>query len=615
MKKKSSLLGNGTMNHNLGFSLVEVIVVIGIMSLLTLGGAELFRINFSKQQSVAKGFQMENLHEEIRVFLSKDEDCTASFAGIDPTTTVNITALKRAGPPVTNSQYVSNALLGDNHVYLTSMKIDGTKYIASSTPFTAEVPIEIQYKKNGKDIGMTDYKRTIVLKLKLDPAGTGLIQSCVSKAKTTDGLWRQTLTSPPGQTNIFYSSGTVSVGTTTPNDGANLHIHNETSQGSLLVSGNSDAGQTWSAVYLSDGNANNKSAASNGWVTAFKRNALGGTVPNRLEFNYQGRSAGSWQSLDIVNSLTMIPPNPPTTPWSRVTIGGATSDPNVMLHVFNRSHQGQLTVAGAGEATGGSNTWAALYLQDQNSANQADASNGWVFGYKKSVGNSDSEHLAIAYTIRPSGTYTMSQRPALILGPGSGTGGWVGVATVPTAPLDVGGDTLIRGRMTVQSTLNVSGNLTVNSPSTFNGNVTVNGTVTATSDRRLKTDIKPLGQGTLEKVLNLQGVSYLRREPANSSQQKREIGFVAQEVEKIFPEFVETNSNGFKSVNYSQIVAAIVEGMKGLDQKSNQCQAEQKQMKTELQNLRRENDEIKQQIQELKKLMISLEEKTKQQSK
>jgi hypothetical protein len=37
---------------------------------------------------------------------------------------------------------------------------------------------------------------------------------------------------------------------------------------------------------------------------------------------------------------------------------------------------------------------------------------------------------------------------------------------------------------------------------------------------------------------------------------------IAQEVENILPELVETNSNGIKSVNYSNMVGLLIEAIK-----------------------------------------------------
>ena len=81
------------------------------------------------------------------------------------------------------------------------------------------------------------------------------------------------------------------------------------------------------------------------------------------------------------------------------------------------------------------------------------------------------------------------------------------------------------------------------------------------SDVRLKKDIKPL-QDNLIKVLKLNAVSYFwkdaKREHIN------QIGFIAQEVEKIFPDLVKTDNEGNKSLNYSHFVAPLTEATKEL---------------------------------------------------
>ncbi len=92
------------------------------------------------------------------------------------------------------------------------------------------------------------------------------------------------------------------------------------------------------------------------------------------------------------------------------------------------------------------------------------------------------------------------------------------------------------------------------------------------SDRRLKKDVKPINQG-LEKVMALQGVSYQWNDNA-ADYLKRDkgihLGFIAQDVEKILPEIVATDSAGFKSMDYSRIVPVLVEAMKELSRKNDE---------------------------------------------
>lgn len=91
------------------------------------------------------------------------------------------------------------------------------------------------------------------------------------------------------------------------------------------------------------------------------------------------------------------------------------------------------------------------------------------------------------------------------------------------------------------------------------GNLTINGTLTQGSDISLKTNIQTI-PNALEKTLQLRGVEYDR-----ISTNKHELGLIAQEVEQVLPELV-SESNGIKSVAYSNVVSILVESIKELKQ-------------------------------------------------
>ena len=92
----------------------------------------------------------------------------------------------------------------------------------------------------------------------------------------------------------------------------------------------------------------------------------------------------------------------------------------------------------------------------------------------------------------------------------------------------------------------------------------MSGTVTSSafiysSDERLKTNIQNLNpQTSLENILNLQGVSFNWK--AND---RADIGVIAQDVEKVFPQIVSTDPNtGLKAVEYGNLVAPLIEAVK-----------------------------------------------------
>jgi hypothetical protein len=90
------------------------------------------------------------------------------------------------------------------------------------------------------------------------------------------------------------------------------------------------------------------------------------------------------------------------------------------------------------------------------------------------------------------------------------------------------------------------------------GNLTASGTVTANSDIKLKKNISTL-TNSLDKVLQMRGVEFDRIDIEG----EHNIGFIAQEIEKIVPELVRENK-GTKSVAYGNITALLVEAIKEL---------------------------------------------------
>lgn len=86
------------------------------------------------------------------------------------------------------------------------------------------------------------------------------------------------------------------------------------------------------------------------------------------------------------------------------------------------------------------------------------------------------------------------------------------------------------------------------------------------SDIRLKKEIKNLSH-SLDKIAELQGISFTWRKeefPNMNFPDGRTVGFVGQEVEKVFPELVNTNQAGYKSVDYAKMSAYLVEAIKEL---------------------------------------------------
>ena len=95
-----------------------------------------------------------------------------------------------------------------------------------------------------------------------------------------------------------------------------------------------------------------------------------------------------------------------------------------------------------------------------------------------------------------------------------------------------------------------------------NGNIRVNGEIRNPSDRRLKQDIQPLGSVS-EMLKGLNPVSYAWRRPQEEGYESgRQIGLIAQEVEEVIPQVVSEFEDGFKGVNYLELVPVLIGALK-----------------------------------------------------
>ena len=120
------------------------------------------------------------------------------------------------------------------------------------------------------------------------------------------------------------------------------------------------------------------------------------------------------------------------------------------------------------------------------------------------------------------------------------------------------------------ATTYISGSLGVGiDPGTTKGLIRATNDVVAfySSDKRLKDNLVKLGN-PLDKVSQLNGYEFdwIPKEGIHENE-GHDVGVIAQEVEKILPEIVQTRDNGYKAVKYEKIVPLLIESIKELTQR------------------------------------------------
>ncbi len=136
--------------------------------------------------------------------------------------------------------------------------------------------------------------------------------------------------------------------------------------------------------------------------------------------------------------------------------------------------------------------------------------------------------------------------------------------------------------------LHVFGNLRVA------GNICYSGTIGACSDLRYKKNFSKI-ENPLNKVLSLNGLHYDWRVDEfkeNNFTKDRQIGFIAQEIEKIFPEMVFTDEKGYKSVDYSRLTPVLVEAIKEQQKMINELKTNNQKLESNNQKLESRLDNL-----------------------
>ena len=106
------------------------------------------------------------------------------------------------------------------------------------------------------------------------------------------------------------------------------------------------------------------------------------------------------------------------------------------------------------------------------------------------------------------------------------------------------------------------------------GDIRATGTITPGSDRKLKENIRPLEDDTLNKVLQLKPTRFTLK---NDESKKEQIGFIAQEVEEVFPEFVvsliDKDKEETKYLDYMKLTSILCKAIQEQQKKIEELEA------------------------------------------
>jgi len=117
-------------------------------------------------------------------------------------------------------------------------------------------------------------------------------------------------------------------------------------------------------------------------------------------------------------------------------------------------------------------------------------------------------------------------------------------------------------------------------PVLINSDLYVNGSIFNPSDKNLKKNIEPITDDKSNSIINLEPIEFNYKDDKS---QRKHLGFIAQDVEKIYPELVIGGQNDVKSINYVEFIPLLV---------------------LKIQNQQKEIDELREQINKLSKIVV-----------
>ncbi|CAM9326556.1 unnamed protein product, partial [Chrysoparadoxa australica] len=149
---------------------------------------------------------------------------------------------------------------------------------------------------------------------------------------------------------------------------------------------------------------------------------------------------------------------------------------------------------------------------------------------------------------------------------------------VNTGELKVVGDTLMSGGLQV------------------GGSVMGSGPYLDSSDARFKRDVTPIGlKDALSSLMELEAVTYTfdrAKHPEKSFPEGEQIGFLAQDVQEVFPSLTSEDQDGFLTVAYARLVPVIVAGTNALAE-------EAEDLRSRVASLERQMEAVLKQLQQL----------------
>ncbi len=135
-------------------------------------------------------------------------------------------------------------------------------------------------------------------------------------------------------------------------------------------------------------------------------------------------------------------------------------------------------------------------------------------------------------------------------------------------------------------------------PLYVNGTAYASGAAGALSDVRHKTNVTALEDGAIQKVMQLHPVTFFWKDPKDDGMRGQQIGFIAQDVEKILPSVVLTQNNAEKTkgLKYDELIPVLAKALQEQEEEIVALKGMNRDQATEVMELRTRLSELQRKV-------------------
>ncbi len=535
-----------------GFGLIEVMVAVGISTVLLTGLMQFTNISGKAQKNVGQATDFNNVIAGMQLTLGKSEVCKLNFQNVS----------------FSSSDLEKTVFLVDNNGSATTTTVPGIKSNA-----TGGILVGPEGQVGSASLRV---KEITLINIQAAPSGSGPVDTYTAQLRI-----RADKTDPQGVSKSISSLGAPAFVNTT----LTLSMHTKPGGSGVQVDACSVTGDTVAAAcaafdgsmvgercflqhleigtdpstdLLTLNSTEEGKGAKPGWINVKNGIRMGGNADSG-PLNFVHNPPGDWSSVTLMSRLN--------TSAQEYAHGGISS--------ANLSNNIDVDRGPAASRTGTMDPFNShsgfMFRRDYSffsckgtcapTATTSASTNTEGYVFERTDGNSDWPSGGFAFVAHGNA----GEQTNMTIASDRTTGGpRVGIGVVwASHPLDVRGDV---GLLRPDPVAPVGPANPV--PNIFFDGIAFNPAAAAAapapSDTRLKKNFSEI-EDPLDKVLSLHGVEFDWNDTARktfSLPTDRQIGFKAQEVERVIPELVTNGMGGYKNVNYNGVVPVLVEAIK-----------------------------------------------------